>query len=167
MEEYLSSGPVDEEWRLLPVYDNYAVSNYGRVYNTVSQTPLNGWVASNGTIRVRLIQDGKVDDYYVHTLVAYLYFEESYQEGVQVRHIDGNKKNNYAGNLEVIGPHRGRGPHYQPEYGGGRLVRIIETGEIFANVTAVAQALQTDYSTIYKCLRGERKKHLGYSFEYV
>ena len=166
MDVYLDDGPYDEEWRILPEYNNYVVSNYGRVYNADTESLLKGWATSSGALRVKISGGGKQKDYYVHLLVAYLYLED-YQEGMHVRHLDGDKRNNHVSNLECLGAFRGKGPWYEPDYGGGRLVRIVETGEIFANAMAAAMELQTDYSTIYKCLRGERRKHLGYTFEYV
>lgn len=46
-------------------------------------------------------------------------------------------------------------------------VRIKETGEIFKNYRDAASAINGNRSCVYLCLMGLRKKHLGYSFEYL
>lgn len=168
MDVFYLDSPIypDEEWRILPEFDNYAVSSYGRVFNSKKQEFIRGRRASNGSIRVKLSQDGRLREVYLHTLVAELYLD-NYIDGAHIRHRDEDKTNNYILNLEMIGPFRDMGPNYHPEYRGGRLVRIVETDEVFPNVMTLAIALETDYSTIYKCLRGERRRHLGYTFEYV
>ena len=165
--DYLEDGRYpNEEWRFLLGFNRYLVSNYGRVFNTDKEELLKGRVTSNGSIRVKLSQNGDVREVYVHTLVAELYLD-GYGEGYHVRHLDGDRSNNYILNLEPVGPFRDMGPNYIPEYRGGRLVRIVETDEVFPNVMVLALALETDSSTIYKCLRGERQRHLGYTYEYA
>lgn len=156
----------DEDWRVVPEFDNYLLSSYGRIFHSVKNEFVRGRQVWNGSLRVKLYQDGRSRDAYVHILVAELYFDD-YFEGAHIRHRDGDKTHNYIYNLEVVGPFREKGPWRIPDYRGGRLVRIVETNEVFPNVTNLALALETDTSTIYKCLRGERHKHLGFSFEYV
>lgn len=48
-----------------------------------------------------------------------------------------------------------------------RPVRIKETGEVFKNYREAAEAIDGNRSCVYLCLRGFRKKHLGYTFEYL
>lgn len=47
-----------------------------------------------------------------------------------------------------------------------RPVRILETGEVYDNYVEAAKAINGNRSCVYLCLRGDRKKHLGYTFAY-
>jgi hypothetical protein len=48
-----------------------------------------------------------------------------------------------------------------------KKVVIIETNQIFASVRACAKFIGGDYSAVYRCLRGDRGSHMGFTFEYV
>lgn len=56
-------------------------------------------VTANGYLLVRFNAHKKQYAFYVHRLVAAAYCE-GYARGLQVNHIDGNKQNNNASNLE-------------------------------------------------------------------
>lgn len=158
-----------EEWDVIPGHSDYWISSHGRVYNNATETYSYGSDNGKGYKKIRIVSDEGVNSLvYVHQLVAYIFIEDyEIDHGPRLRHIDNNPSNNKLSNLEMIGAFRGKGNRYVPEYRGGRLVKIVETGEIFANVSALASYLQTDPSTIYKCLRHERDTHLGYTYEYV
>ena len=47
-----------------------------------------------------------------------------------------------------------------------RRVRIVETGNVYDNYVEAAKAINGNRACVYLCLKGERPKHLGYSFEY-
>ena len=47
-----------------------------------------------------------------------------------------------------------------------RKVRIVETGEVYDNYVEAAKAINGNRTCVYLCLKGNRPKHLGYSFEY-
>lgn len=161
-----SPGFEDEKWRFVPEFEDYIVSDHGRIVNLETDRFVTGTVKHNGSIQVCLTNQYGSKLFYLHRLVAELYFDE-FEEGMYVRHLDRDKSNNHVYNLLVIGPFNGNGPYYKPGYRGGRLVKVVETGQIFANTMSAALYFETDPSTIYKCLRGERLKHLGYTFEYV
>lgn len=46
-------------------------------------------------------------------------------------------------------------------------VKIVETGTVYDNYILAAEAINGNRSCIYQCLEGYRKKHKGYTFEYV
>jgi hypothetical protein len=48
-----------------------------------------------------------------------------------------------------------------------RQVRIVETGEVFANVNECATAVGGYPNTIYMCLRGAQKSSKGLHYEWV
>lgn len=49
----------------------------------------------------------------------------------------------------------------------GNKIRVVETGEVYEGLREVARAIDGDFSTVADCLRGDRRTHQGYSFEYA
>ena len=84
-----------ETWK--KISNNYQVSNLGRVKNKKGQI-LKPYISSTGYLKVRL-DNGKQE--YVHRLVATAFCEN---KGNCVDHINGNKKDNRAENLEWVSP---------------------------------------------------------------
>ena len=82
-------------------YDNeYDVSCYGRVRHNFKNhyRLLGGSKHKDGYIFVTL-HDKQIP---LHRIVAKLFHGQDYQEGLVVNHIDGNKQNNFADNLEWV-----------------------------------------------------------------
>ena len=99
---------IVEEWR--ESVWGYQVSNIGRVKkpggldksgHKRKEKVLNQFLNKWGYLRVGLYANGKKIKYAVHRLVASA-FCPGEREGLQVNHIDGNKQNNRADNLEWI-----------------------------------------------------------------
>ena len=92
-----------EEWRDIPDYPNYQVSNLGNV-KSIPRPKTKGGILKQtvnklGYVKVLLIKDGKNKLVSVHRLVAEA-FIENHENKPQVNHIDGDKTNNNANNLE-------------------------------------------------------------------
>jgi hypothetical protein len=87
-----------EEWRTLKNYDNYEVSNLGKVKNRktgrILKAHLNG-----GYLIVGLSCKGKTHSHSVHQLIA-LTFIDNPENKPQVNHIDKDGTNNKVSNLE-------------------------------------------------------------------
>lgn len=47
------------------------------------------------------------------------------------------------------------------------VIRIKETGELFSSYNKAATAIHGNRGCVYLCLKGMRKKHRGYTFEFV
>lgn len=85
----------------------YAVTREGLVWAYPKKSRLQGrWLKSTinrfGYEYVCLFKDGKRKNRYVHQLVAEAYVGERLKP--HVNHIDGNKLNNHADNLEWVTP---------------------------------------------------------------
>lgn len=103
------TNPQEEEWRLVPgLMGRYSVSSHGQVRREEFVARNNKrWLAqivpyrlnTNGYLRVECVGRRR----YVHRLVA-LAFLGSCPNGMQVNHIDGNRQNNRADNLEYVTP---------------------------------------------------------------
>ena len=79
----------------------YAVSSDGKLFDFKYNRIINGHL-NRGYYRVTLMQtNSKQKSYYMHTLVAVMYIEDSREDNT-VNHIDGDKLNNDVSNLEWL-----------------------------------------------------------------
>lgn len=99
-----------EEWRTIKGCDGYIVSNLGRVKSIRRKI-----IRSDGksqTFRERILKTPLLNGYagvtlrgrgntYVHKIVAEAFLGDC-PEGMEVNHIDGNKENAAANNLEYV-----------------------------------------------------------------
>ena len=103
-----------ENWKPIPGYEGlYEVSNYGRV-KSLERLSSDGARTVPERIRkpnimkdyhcVCLIKNGKHKVFRVHRLVAECFISPQPTPEHQINHIDGDKSNNYVGNLEWVLP---------------------------------------------------------------
>lgn len=153
---------MKEEWRAIG--DAYEVSRLGRVRRTPSNPyysrggMLRPAIGSNGYRKTRIIIDGALLDRHVHDLVAEAFIGPK-PTGMCVNHIDGNKLNNDASNLEYVTPARNSAHASE--------LRLMATGERHGRHTMphrtargertnTAKLLPSDVMAIRKrCERGE------------
>lgn len=101
----------------------------------------------------------------MRTLVARA-FHPDWREGAIVKNQNGDLDDNSIGNIYVR-TDNGRPIRYRRQEPWGRPIRILETGQVFRSARDCAKYIGGNHSNIYRCLRGERSKHLGYSFAYL
>lgn len=91
----------DLQWKVIPTYPNYEVSNLGEVRRVGSTKPLK-LSTKQGKFpyqRAHLCQDGKAKYILVHRLVLEA-FVGPCPEGHQCLHLDSNPRNNKLDNLK-------------------------------------------------------------------
>ena len=83
-------------WKPIKDFENYEVSDVGEVRNVKFNRLLTPSPSAGGYMRVQLRKNKQSYQRYVHRLVA-----EAFLEGEgEVNHIDGDRTNNKANNLE-------------------------------------------------------------------
>lgn len=94
-----------EQWRPVPGFGDYEVSDLGRVRRAVpdrrnhSLRVLTPWPGSHGYLTVGLVRQGKAFKRLVHRLVCEAFHGPPPTPLHQAAHGDGTRQNNEAGNL--------------------------------------------------------------------
>lgn len=165
---------MTDDWTTVSRNHNYEVNSVGDVRNSRNGYVLTGSPNNSGYLTVSLGK--RLPGQFVHSIVAEA-FVPGYKPGLDVDHIDGNKKNNRADNLkwrtrsENIKRAYEMGlatPHRSDDAGSPPIkVEVVETGEVFNSISDCARAIGGNIGTISMCVNGLRKKHKDYHFRRV
>lgn len=172
LEELYELTDEECEWREHPWRSNLYISDTGLVAKNVrgriiikQQNEINSGylVVSVGDFRTKHSLNSNV---LVHRLVAETYLPQYDDEKCFVNHIDGDKHNNAAWNLEWCT--RSENMRHAVDKGLAKMepVMIVETGEIFKSFTDCAAAIGGTISGIHDCKSGRQKQHRGYHFKF-
>ena len=168
--EYFTSNLENEIWKS---YNNYLISNYGRVQHSVKHNLLRPSLTC-GYYKVRLSNNGLAEDHMVHQLVWQLFSNCSIQSrDFVIDHIDGNKLNNHIDNLRQISISENvNAALYETKTNSsakpvGQYDLQGEFIKSFPSAAAAARELKLDSSTITKVCRGKNKTHGGFIFKYI
>lgn len=170
---------MSEEWKTIPDYPNYSVSNFGRVRNDMTGKMLKPRIKDyehNQYAQVVLYQ-GKIPhkNFQIHRLVATA-FIPNLENKPEVNHIDGNGLNNVVSNLEwVTGSENvshayrvlNRKMGFGNAYSRSKKVIRVEDGLVFNSITEAAQACGfKNPNSISKHLKGRYLTACGYHWKY-
>jgi hypothetical protein len=172
--EYYEGDLDGEEWKQYQDYDNYLISNKGRIRNVKTNRILKPSVTS-GYYKVRLSKNGQVVDLLVHKLVYALFNNEEYLKGREyiIDHIDANKLNNDIFNLrKVTNSENTIAALYEQKVNNSAKAVAqysldLELLNTFPSAAEAARQLHLDSSTISKVCRGVNKTHGGFIFKYI
>lgn len=140
---------MEEEWRDLPGFEGfYMVSNLGKIKSKVgrwrpAEHILKDFNIGSGYRYVTLSVNSHRKNILVHRAVA-IAFVDGYFDGAEVNHLDGNKHNNRANNLEWT-THKANIWHASDELGvvrghGHKVIMNIDTGQCYESIAAAAKA---------------------------
>lgn len=154
----------NEQWRSIKEFDNYLVSNKGRIMNGKTGRILRPADNGYGYEQVILCKDGKKMHKHVHRLVAQAFIDNP-NDLETVNHIDENKHNNCVENLEWMS----NGDNNR--YSKSKPVEQydLESGELLAtypSTRAVERLMGFNQSAISKACNGQYKQMYGYIWKY-
>lgn len=165
----------NEIWLPIREVDNrYSISNLGRVMNNKTGKILKPWIDNQGYQSIATYSKQHIRKVLkVHRYVA-LYFCDGYIEGLVVNHIDGNKLNNMASNLEWVSQAENIHHAYRiglakptsscfPE----RSVMCVETNIQYKSISEASRSTGVNPSNIGAVCRGKRKSAGGYTWKYI
>lgn len=93
-----------EEWRVIKGYENYSISNLGRVMNNKTGRMLKPYANNKKkTPRIDLNRWKKRKQFFIHHLV-WDNFVGTSREGMVIDHIDNVQHNNRLDNLRLCTP---------------------------------------------------------------
>lgn len=92
---------MQELWHICRQNKNYTVSNIGRVYSRRKNKILTPKLNHDGYLRVQLWEHGKCEFVSIHRLIAVAFCANPCNKPF-VNHINGNKQDNRAVNLEWV-----------------------------------------------------------------
>ena len=135
-----------ETWKDIPGYGGlYEVSSHGRVRSAPRPTTAGGLlrpaIASNGYPVVNLCKDGQPHQRPVHALVTAAFLGPC-PAGMVVDHVNGDKEDNYLGNLRYIDSFANstRGGKTVAGTADGKEVARLESAACLARVLGVQPA---------------------------
>ena len=153
-----------ENWK--KVNDNYLVSNLGRVIGKNGKV-LKPYLSSTGYLKVCLEKHKQV---YVHRLVAMAFCENQSETNCVVDHINGNKTDNRAENLEWVSiKENSKRTVQQGLWTKDNKMVIAKNGigeHLFKSIKSAARTLGTTQSAIRSALTNGYKTS-GYSWIYA
>lgn len=174
----------EESWRQVVGYEGYyEVSDMGQIrsvdriiehkrlkkqtlHSRQMKKNING---RNGYEYICLCRDGCVKQHRVHKLVVQAFLGEKPTAKHQVNHINGNKADNRAENLEWCT----QSHNMKHAYANGleiatwaRPVIRVNDGKIYDSIAAAARDVDGLVSKVGMCCHGKRNKHKGYSFRF-
>lgn len=158
-----------ERWLPSEQFPAYEISDLGRIRNSKTRRILKTHVNDRGYETVCLRKNKEQHNTRVHQLVAHT-FHPCEHDGLDVNHIDGDKCNNSANNLEWCT--RKENIHHAYITGLKKRpetvkVRVVETGDIYESLTECSKAIHGDRNQIRRCLQGKERTCRGYHFETV
>lgn len=140
---------------------DYAVTIDGDVISIKSNKSLRSHDNGHGYKTVCLCIDGKPKTYYVHRLVASA-FVENPNDYPEVNHIDEDRGNNRAENLEWCTSKYNKNYGRRAERFGrrrGRPVVCLETGQVFYSCGDAGRNMGIRREDIHACCTGYRNTH--------
>ena len=175
-----------EEWRLVPGYETYEVSNTGKVRtNNWKNQGIQKEMAPSiwrNSYQVNLFKNGKQKCMRVHRLVA-MAFIPNPRQCREINHIDGNRLNNNVSNLEWCTRAENLAHEHSTNLGdkakeGLRRCAVVKRKAIVAyfkdgsekeyeSIQEAARQLGIRNATnICACLKGKYKQTHGIGFRY-
>lgn len=183
--------PLFEEWKTISGYENYQVSNFGKVKSLGNDKAKKEKILKSSTTKkgyqiVGLFKDKKRKLLYVHRLVANAFIPNP-NNLPQVNHKDENPSNNHISNIEWcdckyninygswIEKHSGNNNPMLGKLGkehirSKQVIQLTLDGDVIRNwdcMMDVQRELGYNYRNICNCCKGRQKSAHNYKWCYA
>ena len=157
-----------EEFRDIKGFENYQVSNLGRIYSKKRRACLKvKRLAGRGYYQVRLSKEGKYYYKNLHRLIAETFIPNPNKYRT-VNHINGNKLDNRLSNLEWADDCRqqheacllGLKPTTNHILTESEIIKVYEMYSKGTSVKEIAEVYDTRIQQICKLVKGQRHQRL-------
>ena len=171
---------TNEIWKTIPEFQNYQVSNLGRVkslnyLHTKKEKILKPIKTKSGYLKVNLCKENKRKAMLVHRLVCETFLpnplnlppinhKNEIKEDNRVENLeycDAKYNNNYGTRIERMSKKNTNNPKRS------KKIICIETGKIYHNARDIQRQLGFNQASIQRCCVGKQKSSYGLHFEYV
>lgn len=148
----------------------YRVSEHGEVVSVKRNKPISQYITYKGYLRVCLCRDSTERQVYVHRIVA-MAFVDGFAEGLDVNHIDCNKRNNHFTNLEWVTSQQNtdHGIANGIVKASSPVVAMPINGVVGFFYKSIRNAEKDGFDSggICRCLSGIQSHHYGYKWEKI
>lgn len=159
-----------ERWLPCREFPAYEVSNTGKIRNARTGRILKTYINEKGYETVTLRKNNRQQNIKVHRIVADAFCEQ-YYEDLDVTHMDQDRLNNHADNLEwrFRSDIQKRGYRRYGRLGNrSKAIRVMETGEIFMSIDECAKSLGMSRSAVSKSVNYPYlENRYGYHFVFL
>lgn len=164
-----------EIWRDIKEFKDYQVSNQGRVWNKRTGNLLSERHHSSGYRTVILKKRNRIKCCYVHRLVAETFLiNDDPINKTQVNHINEIKTDNRECNLQYCtskeninhGTAKERAKETRSKTKENKII-VLDTGEIFNDVSAISKKYCIPRWSIINCLKGYQNTAFGLEIMYL
>lgn len=138
-----------EEWKTIPGYEDYSISNTGLVRSDRFNRILKPSKSNNGYHYVNLVKDKIKKTHSIHKLVMEYFGGEKPSINFVIDHRDGNKINNHIDNLEWVSVKANTTRAYN-NY--DKKLRIIELHQQGMSPKAIREEVGMAMSTVYQTI---------------
>ena len=147
----------DQQWKTIPTYSSYEISNYGQVRRIGSNKNLSASTkkGKHPYQRVHLCKDGKARYLLVHRLVLEA-FVGPCPPGYQCLHLDNNPRNNRLDNLKWGTPKENHSTIDRTGEKNGKAKLTLADVKYIRAYTGPLKDLVTQFNVSYKHLTNIR-----------
>lgn len=160
-----------EQWRKIEGYENYSVSNYGRVRNDKRNKLID--CKYSGYKRVRLCNNGVNKMFFVHRLVAMAFIPNPNNYPI-INHKDEIKTNNHVSNLEwctyqynntygTVRQKIGAKTKISSMGNCSRGIKVVVDGVEYKSLKEAAQQTGVSETALY----GKKLEYKGHKIKYI
>lgn len=169
----------EEEWKIIPEFPRFEVSNLGRVRNADTHEISKVYERPNGFTQVHFYENYQIKARSLAKLVAEAFLPPAPTDAIYViAYKDGNHHNYRADNLYWINraenltnirmaKQRKKGGETMSRPKTRRAVVCVETNELFPTIQAAADEVGVSQSGISKVLLGVNATAGGYTWKYA